>query len=414
MENLKSFRVGRGSFSVTVYPFKHNSGGTYWRFNKLAGDQGKVTRSKRARAKEAAESYLTTMRSGEKSVEDLPESKIEVLSRIMETLPEVADLEAFLAWRKKVAQSPPVSELIDLYMAEKIAAKGGESVHLGRVGRTLRDLATYCGEAVKMSEISLERLTEWREDRRGNTGPANANFLRVAVVGFWRWAGTHNYIGAEESALAARLPVVPISRAAREKAIRFASETEALFVLREIKPQFRMFAVLGLFAGLRPEEISPQTRSNKPGLDFGAISDEDDCIYLPASVSKVGVARLIPMSDCLRSWLIWAGWSPGRVGEVCRYNKKRTLEPKRLGELLKAEFEGHEGWPHDWLRHSYATYRNAVLRSLHQVAEEMGTSVKMMQKHYHQPQPKSVGESFFALRPEDLDRSTVIKQMFGS
>ena len=414
MESLKSFRVGRGSFSVTVYPFKHNSGGTYWRFNKLAGDQGKVTRSKRARAKEAAESYLTTMRSGEKSVEDLPESKIEVLSRIMETLPEVADLEAFLAWRKKVAQSPPVSELIDLYMAEKIAAKGGESVHLGRVGRTLRDLATYCGESVKMSEISLERLTEWREDRRGDTGPANANFLRVAVVGFWRWAGKHNYIGAEESALAARLPVVPISREAREKPIRFASETEALFVLREIKPQFRMFAVLGLFAGLRPEEISPQTRSNKPGLDFGAISDEHDCIYLPASVSKVGVARLIPMSDCLRSWLVWAGWSPGRVGEVCRYNKKRTLEPKRLGELLKAEFEGHEGWPHDWLRHSYGTYRNAVLRSLHQVAEEMGTSVKMMQKHYHQPQPRLLGEGFFALRPEDLTRSPVIEQMFGS
>ena len=88
MESLKSFKVGRGSFSVRVYPFKHSSGATHWRFNKIAGETGKVTRAHRSRAKEAAENYLTKMRLGEKSVEALPEAKVEVLSRIMETSPD--------------------------------------------------------------------------------------------------------------------------------------------------------------------------------------------------------------------------------------------------------------------------------------------------------------------------------------
>ena len=41
-----------------------------------------------------------------------------------------------------------------------------------------------------------------------------------------------------------------------------------------------------------------------------------------------------------------------------------------------------------------------LIRNLHQVAEEMGTSVKMLNKHYHNPKALEEGEAWFALRPE--------------
>lgn len=57
------------------------------------------------------------------------------------------------------------------------------------------------------------------------------------------------------------------------------------------------------------------------------------------------------------------------------------------------------GWPQDVLRHSYGTFRNAVVRNLPQVAEEMGTSVAMLNRHYHNPKPTEEGTAWFALRP---------------
>jgi predicted urease superfamily metal-dependent hydrolase len=57
------------------------------------------------------------------------------------------------------------------------------------------------------------------------------------------------------------------------------------------------------------------------------------------------------------------------------------------------------GWPQDALRHSYGSYRNAMIRALPQVAEEMGTSENMLKKHYHNPKTKEEGEAWFGLRP---------------
>ena len=44
--------------------------------------------------------------------------------------------------------------------------------------------------------------------------------------------------------------------------------------------------------------------------------------------------------------------------------------------------------------------RNAVLRNLPQVAEEMGTSETMLRRHYHNPRTTEEGTAWFNLRPE--------------
>jgi hypothetical protein len=76
------------------------------------------------------------------------------------------------------------------------------------------------------------------------------------------------------------------------------------------------------------------------------------------------------------------------------------VHDKTLLMLGKKVFGG--AWPKDCLRHSYGSYRNAIVRSLPQVAEEMGTSVDMLHRHYHNPRPAEEGEKWFELLPEDM------------
>lgn len=100
------------------------------------------------------------------------------------------------------------------------------------------------------------------------------------------------------------------------------------------------------------------------------------------------------MSDALVAALQWAGIEPGMTGPTTLLNPSQAGELARLGR-----FVFKSAWPKDSLRHSLGSYRNALVRSLDQVAEEMGTSVAMLHRHYHNSQPQAAGAEWFALRP---------------
>ena len=149
---------------------------------------------------------------------------------------------------------------------------------------------------------------------------------------------------------------------------------------------------------MRPQEICPaaEKRRGKRGLHCEEIDFQFGVIRLPACVSKGGKrARIIPISPALRAGFEWAGITPGRVGAVVSADPVKAGELRRLGR----EVFGKEGWPQDALRHSYGSYRNAIVRSLEQVAEEMGTSVPMLHRHYHNPKSEAEGVEWFAVRP---------------
>ena len=55
----------------------------------------------------------------------------------------------------------------------------------------------------------------------------------------------------------------------------------------------------------------------------------------------------------------------------------------------------------DVLRHSFGTYRAAVLRNAHALAEEMGNSVQMVRTHYDPVVSPSVARHWWAIVPEE-------------
>jgi hypothetical protein len=169
--------------------------------------------------------------------------------------------------------------------------------------------------------------------------------------------------------------------------------------MAEVREDFRAWLVLGAFAGLRPEEVAPprkkgMSKAAKRGLFAEEIDWEFGVIRVSAETSKVDLPRIVPMTEALRAGLEWAGIRPGMVGPVQARNASEAEETKRLGVAV---FGGE--WPQDALRHSFGSYRVALVQSLERVAIEMGTSVKMLQTHYHNPQAKEVGEEWFEVRP---------------
>jgi len=58
-------------------------------------------------------------------------------------------------------------------------------------------------------------------------------------------------------------------------------------------------------------------------------------------------------------------------------------------------------WPHNALRHSYISYRLALVKSADQVALEAGNSPAMIFKHYRELTTEEIAQEWFSLFPKD-------------
>ncbi|NDD55906.1 pyridoxamine 5'-phosphate oxidase, partial [bacterium] len=147
---------------------------------------------------------------------------------------------------------------------------------------------------------------------------------------------------------------------------------------------------LGAWAGLRPEEAAPQKSKladGRRGVSWEDIDFDFNIIRISPETAKVERPRIVPMCAELKAFLL-----PLRgTGAICQGNPVHDKTLVMLGEKV---FGGR--WPADCLRHSYGSYRNAEIRNLTQVAEEMGTSVEMLHRHYHNPRPGHEAALWFA------------------
>jgi hypothetical protein len=58
-------------------------------------------------------------------------------------------------------------------------------------------------------------------------------------------------------------------------------------------------------------------------------------------------------------------------------------------------------WTTNGLRHSFGSYRCAVLKDIAAVAFEMGNSAQMVQAHYHEAQELATAREWFAVTPTE-------------
>ena len=151
------------------------------------------------------------------------------------------------------------------------------------------------------------------------------------------------------------------------------------------------YLAIAAFCGLRAAEIER--------LDWAQIrlTGPERFIEVKAGNAKTASRRTVPISDNCARWLARFAKSSGPIISLARADKQLFI--------YLAEKSGVP-WKHNGLRHSFISYRVAILNDVGRVSLEAGNSPTMIFKHYRQLVRESEANDWFSIapvEPADLD-----------
>ena len=154
---------------------------------------------------------------------------------------------------------------------------------------------------------------------------------------------------------------------------------EVRTILSKVPKMAIPFVAIGAFAGMRAAEIIR--------LDWSEINLKRGFITVAAAKTKTAARRLVPISENLKAWLTPYAQESGAV---------IPLTDSRLNQLLRTK-----GIPRkrNALRHSYISYRLAVINDTPKVALECGNSPTMIFKHYRELVAPEAAKAWFEIMP---------------
>jgi integrase len=200
----------------------------------------------------------------------------------------------------------------------------------------------------------------------------------------------------------------PVVKAARVKielpppGIMTPKEIAALLTAAD--PLIVPSLAIAAFAGIRDAELG---RMNWDKIDLSG-----GYLKVDASVSKNSSRRVIPMADNLREWLAPYAKKTGPIRPS--FGKFYALKREAKGTAVEAlQKDGEpssnlQEWPNNVLRHSFASYRMAIVPNAAQVAEECGNSPQILKQNYRELVTKHEAEAWFSVKPA-ADASKVIQ-----
>lgn len=174
------------------------------------------------------------------------------------------------------------------------------------------------------------------------------------------------------------------TKADTEVGILTVKQAAALLHAAHERPDILPAIAIGLFGGVRDAEIHR--------LDWSEIGFESGFITIKPTKAKKKARRLIELRPALRAWLeplrkisgpIWPAGERGRI----------------LHEAAR-EAAGLTEWPHNALRHSFASYALAKWQNAAALALEMGNSAPVLMEHYREIVMPKDAEAFWSLTPE--------------
>jgi integrase len=286
----------------------------------------------------------------------------------------------FLRWKAERGNGRATGDVVASFLRTK-QGKGRSHHHTRRLEKDLESFAASF--PVRLDAITREQIERWLDARK--VGPRRWNNLREAVVSLYRFARREGTISEAVSA-AERID----KRAVRVTVQTYTPE-ELRALLKVVPADWLPLIVLGAFAGLRPQEICPDTRPgcDKPPLLWENILWAKRKVDVPAAVAKDRRRRLVPLCDAALAFL-----------EPYRKRTGPVVPRLDLHRLIPAWSKASGvPWRKDGLRHSYASYRLAVTKDMASLALEMGNSPSMIFRHYLDLKHEEEGAEWFAIRP---------------
>jgi integrase len=144
------------------------------------------------------------------------------------------------------------------------------------------------------------------------------------------------------------------------------------------------YLAIAAFCGLRSAEIAR--------LDWSEVhlTGAEHFIEVKASKAKTASRRTVPVSDNCAAWL-----APfvQESGPVCSFERPDKQCFNYVGPTAKVK------WKRNGLRHSFISYRLALIKNVHQVSLEAGNSPQMVFAHYRQLVTETQATEWFGIVP---------------
>lgn len=299
-------------------------------------------------------------------------------------------IDAATSWKqrhasafKRILAGDAVTQFI---AAKNKAGNEGERTY----GSKLRLIKEYFKDRY-LDEITTAEWVGYLE--QWNDGVTRNDFRKRAVT-LCTWAQSRGFLqrGIKTE--------IEQTERAKEKATEIGILSPAVYrqALKWIEanhPQHLAAVVVAGFCGVRSDEIHGKRGDrDKNGADCRRQTWEDINLterHLTVSVAKTNTPawRLVPVCDAAIRWLkVCPGEHKGPICEAGAMEKVRAL-------LIEAKFD----LPDNCFRHSFITYRVAVLQNKAQTAVEAGNSVGEIDRRYRRPMPQAAGKDWFASAP---------------
>jgi integrase len=258
----------------------------------------------------------------------------------------------FLAWKGQRAGSPPVAEAVKKYLAHLAEREIQTRIIEGDLDRFA---AAFPGP---IAEVTAAQIADYLG--RLGVGPRRHNNVRSTLVTFFGYCR--------------KLDLLPDRMTAPERthALDLQTKRPAIYTPQEFRALLAAvdvawrvpLAVCGL-AGLRTSEAER--------LLWGQVRLGKKVIEVLPENAKTGRRRLVPIHPALATWLRRVELRP--EDHLCP-------QGVRIDNLAKRLRRRGVTWVKNGLRHSYGSYRCAVVKSAGQVALEMGNSEGIVRSNY--------------------------------
>ena len=328
-------------------------------------------------------------------------------------LPENVSLaDAISAYLKRHPTGLPqktVKEVVD----ELIASKEGA----GKSDVYVKDLTSRLGAFaikfnVRIANVTGKEIEDYirglktannDETKRHQIAGRTQNNIRRLISTLFKFAikrgylpKDHDELGGVEIASVDSGEIEVFTPAELKKLFAACTATVTERGKQRTREEMIPYLAIAAFCGLRAAEIQR--------LDWSEVhlTGPEKFVEVTADKAKTASRRTVPISANCAAWLERYAKSEGPVINLSRADKQLFL--------YLAEKSGVP-WKHNGLRHSFISYRVAVLKDVGQVSLEAGNSPQMIFKHYRQLVRESEAQEWFAICPPEPAKKTVAEQV---
>jgi integrase len=289
---------------------------------------------------------------------------------------------------RRGSASTTVDEVAELFLASRERLQRSRK-HLDSLRRLFNRFgASFPKE--RLADLTSDQIDGWLHGL--GVGPVTINSYRTLLHTLFAFAMRKKLCGENAVKAVERMIV-------KADEVGILSPRQLGELLAKAEGDVRATIAIGAFAGIRPEEIAR--------LTWEEVSLEQGKITVNAAKSKTAQNRYVAILRSLAAWLRPLAGSGRIQGENFR---RRYDETRRLaGFALRGnrrcrrhdEGEALVPWPHDALRHSFASYHLAKFQNAPALALELGhQSNALIFSNYRRRVSEVAANEYFNLLPK--------------